>query len=171
MVIGFAGVSFVAIFFGLASYTAAYWKLGLMFFGLGLFLGYIAAPATEAVMGALPKARAGIGSAVNTVARMVAGSIGVAALGSALSSVYTARFVREASGLPGLPEEIMGAAKESVGAGVILAGKLPQPLGDTVAHIAKESFMDGWHVMAYIAIALCLLGAFIMLSSMPDRRE
>ena len=30
---------------------------------------------------------------------------------------------------------------------------------------------DGWHVMAYIAIALCVLGALIIYSSMPDRRE
>src|SRR5207247_7057317 len=48
------------------------------FFGLTLVLGWAMAPATTAVIGAVPAAKSGIASATNTVARMVAGALGVA---------------------------------------------------------------------------------------------
>jgi hypothetical protein len=40
------------------------------------------APATEAVVGAVPAAKSGVASATNTVARMISGALGVAVIGS-----------------------------------------------------------------------------------------
>ena len=40
------------------------------------------APATESIMGALPLAKAGVGSAMNDTTRMVGGALGVAVLGT-----------------------------------------------------------------------------------------
>ena len=49
--------------------TSSYWiVVGQMFF-MGGGLGLVNAPATEAIMGALPPAKAGIGSAVNDTTR------------------------------------------------------------------------------------------------------
>ena len=53
---------------------------------LGLGMGFAMSPATEAIMGALPRAKAGIGSAMNDVVREVGGMLGIAVLGSILSS-------------------------------------------------------------------------------------
>jgi len=170
MAAGFVGVAAISLLIAFASFGILYWKLGLIFFGLGLFLGFIAAPATDAVMGALPRAKAGIGSAMNTVSRMVAGAVGVAALGSALSSVYTASFLRGVGVIEGLPAAAAEAAGESVGAGIIVSSRLPASVGEATATLARESFMEGWHVMAYIALGLCLLGAIVILRFMPGRR-
>ena len=52
---------------------------------LGLGIGLAMSPATEAIMGALPRAKAGIGSAMNDVVREVGGTLGIAVLGSVLS--------------------------------------------------------------------------------------
>ena len=41
-------------------------------------MGWVMAPATEAVVGAVPAAKSGVASATNTVARMVSGALGVA---------------------------------------------------------------------------------------------
>ena len=56
--------------------------LGLMGAGMGLAI----APATESIMGSLPREKAGIGSAMNDVVREVGGTLGIAVLGSALAA-------------------------------------------------------------------------------------
>ena len=48
------------------------------------------APATESVMGSLPREKAGVGSAVNDTTRQVGGALGVAIIGSVVASVYSA---------------------------------------------------------------------------------
>ena len=59
------------------------------FFGLALAMGWIMAPATDAVVGAVSAAKSGVASATNTVARMVAGALGVAVIGSLVNSLYS----------------------------------------------------------------------------------
>ena len=66
------------------SYSDLAWRMVIMAAGLGLVM----APATESVMGSLPLAKAGVGSAVNDTTRQVGGALGVAIVGSVVSSVY-----------------------------------------------------------------------------------
>jgi len=47
---------------------------------LGQGMGFAMSPATDAIMGALPRAKAGIGSAMNDVVREVGGTLGIAVL-------------------------------------------------------------------------------------------
>ena len=61
----------------------------LWFFALTLALGWVMAPATDAVIGSVPAAKSGVASATNTVARMVSGALGVAVIGSIVSSLYS----------------------------------------------------------------------------------
>ena len=171
IVTGFIGTAIIGALASFWRVDTAYWQLGSMFFGLGFFLGYIAAPATEAVMGALPEARAGIGSAMNTVSRLVAGSIGVAALGAALSTLYSSSFEKAAAAIDGLSPEIAEAASDSVGVAVTIAEKLPPGIGDALALAAKESFMDGWQVMAFVTCSISVIGAIFVLKFMPPRHE
>ncbi|MEO7371053.1 MAG: DHA2 family efflux MFS transporter permease subunit, partial [Ilumatobacteraceae bacterium] len=71
--------------------TSSYLSVvGQMFF-MGGGLGLVNAPATEAIMGALPPAKAGVGSAVNDTARELGGTLGVAIIGSLFASVYSTR--------------------------------------------------------------------------------
>jgi len=171
IVIGFIGTAIIGALASFWQVDTAYWQLGSMFFGLGFFLGHIAAPATEAVMGALPEARAGIGSAMNTVSRLVAGSIGVAALGSALSTIYSSSFKKAISAISDLPAEIAAAASDSVGAAVTIAEELPPGMGNALVLAARESFMDGWQVMAFVTCGMSIIGALLVLKFMPPRHE
>lgn len=171
MVLGF----FInAILLVLASYwqaDTAYWQLGLIFFGIGFALGYVAAPATDAVMGALPEARAGVGSAMNTVGRLAAGAIGVAVIGSILGTIYTSSFEKAVSAVAGLPARVIEMASDSVGAAVIIAQQLPGGAGEALAQIARASFMDGWQVMAFISCGINVIGALLVLKFMPAHHE
>jgi hypothetical protein len=87
--------------------------LAAWFFGMTVAMGWVMAPATEAVVSAVPAAKTGVASATNTVARMISGALGVAVIGSLLSSLYA----REIDGsLSALPPEAQARAEESVGA-------------------------------------------------------
>jgi DHA2 family integral membrane protein (MFS transporter) len=85
------GMTLVAL--GLASYgfvtqhTSVLWlEVRLVAFGFGM--GLTMSPATNAIMSAVPREKAGAGSAVNNTVRQVAGALGVAILGSVLVVVF-----------------------------------------------------------------------------------
>ena len=88
-------------------------QIALALGALGLGMGFAMSPATEAIMGALPRAKAGIGSAMNDVVREVGGMLGIAVLGSILSSGYGSGMDDATAGLPHAATE---AASDSVGA-------------------------------------------------------
>jgi class 3 adenylate cyclase len=76
-----------------SSYLRVILNMCLMSVGMGLTM----APATESVMGSLPREKAGVGSAVNDTTRQVGGALGVAAIGSIVASVYAASVDKAAS--------------------------------------------------------------------------
>ena len=55
---------------------------------LAIGMGLVMAPATESIMGSLPRAKAGVGSAMNDTTRQVGGALGVAVVGSVMLSTY-----------------------------------------------------------------------------------
>ena len=71
------------------------------------------APATESVMGSLPREKAGVGSAVNDTTRQMGGALGVAIIGSVVSSVYAADVadVAGSSASPARPRTGPGVAR------------------------------------------------------------
>ena len=120
-----AGLTGLAIALALTMFwqpsTSAY-LLAAWFFGLTLAMGWVMAPATEAVVGAVPAAKSGVASATNTVARMISGALGVAVIGSLTSSLYS----NEVQGsLGALPPEAQAQVEDSVGAASAIAGQLP----------------------------------------------
>ncbi len=171
MGLGFAGLIAVVTLTSFWEVDTAFWQIGALFFGFGFFLGYIVAPATDAVMGALPEAKAGVGSAMNAVSRMVAGSIGIAFLVAVLNGIYSSSFKDAASAIAGLPAEVVEAASDSVGAALVVAQQLPPETGAAVAQAARESFMDGWQTMAYAIIGISVLGALVVMKYMPQKHE
>src|SRR3989442_9269675 len=64
--------------------------VGQMLLG-GSGVGLVSAPATEAIMGVVPKAKAGVGSAVNDATRLLRSTLRVAVIGSVFASLYNSR--------------------------------------------------------------------------------
>ncbi len=88
-------------------------------------MGLTSAPATEAIMGVVPKAKAGVGSAINDATRLLGGTLGVAVIGSVYASLYASRLT---TALPArLPAAAGRTAHASVGAALTLAGKVARP--------------------------------------------
>src|ERR687891_2391945 len=81
--------------------TSGYGLVATTLVLLGLGMGTTMAPATDSIMGSLPLAKAGVGSAVNDTTRMVGGALGVAMIGSLMSSAYGSAMEGISSALPG----------------------------------------------------------------------
>jgi DHA2 family integral membrane protein (MFS transporter) len=64
----------------------------MLMFGMGLGMGLTMSPATNAIMNAVPREKAGAGSAVNNTVRQVAGALGVAVLGSLVAVSFRGQF-------------------------------------------------------------------------------
>jgi EmrB/QacA subfamily drug resistance transporter len=127
----------------------------------------VMAPATESIMGSLPRAKAGVGSAVNDTTRQVGGAIGVALLGSLLSSVYRSD-VREGLAGTALPPELLDAASSSVQAAV----RIGEPAGAAGEHIvttAHAAFLSGYHLAVLVAAGFTLIGAAAVFLWLPAR--
>ena len=56
-------------------------------------MGLLIAPATASIMGSVPAARAGVGSAINDTTRQVGGALGVAVMGSVAAAGYRSDLV------------------------------------------------------------------------------
>jgi hypothetical protein len=148
---------------------SAYWgriivAMVLMAAGLALTTG----PATEAIMGALPRGKAGAGSAVNDTTREIGGTLGVAIVGSVLSSVYGSH-VAHALARIGTPAALTETARQSVVAGLGVAGHLPPALRDAAAAATRQAFMDGLHGGSLVAAGATLVAALATLAFLPAR--
>lgn len=129
-------------------------------------MGLTMAPATESIMGSLPPAQAGVGSAVNDTTREIGGALGVAVLGSVLSSVFASRMVDVLSGGQ-LPAPARHIAGESVTGAVAVAEQIGGPQGRALAGAAKSAFVDGLHTTSIVATGFAALGALIALVFLP----
>jgi EmrB/QacA subfamily drug resistance transporter len=136
------------------------------FFLLALSMGWVMAPATEAVVGAVPAARSGVASAMNTVARMVSGALGVAVIGSLVNSLYERDLEPHLSGLPAPARE---AAGESVGAAGAVAAQLPGDAGPSLLAAAADAFTGAMGVGMVVAGAASIAAAVLVARVLPGK--
>ena len=130
---------------------------------MGTGMGLAGAPATESIMGSLPPARANIGSAVNDTTRELGGALGVAIVGSIMSSLYSAQL---GDALPeDVPAPVAEAARESLGAAVEVSGEL----GAGVALAAQEAFVDAMSIGSIVVAVAAALGALVAWRFLPAR--
>lgn len=135
-------------------YTTVGWALATM----GVGMGFTMAPATESIMGSLPVAKAGVGSAMNDTTRQVGGALGVAVIGSIMSSAYSTAIEPV---LGRLPAQAAAAAGDSVGAALQIAQNAG-PQGELLAQAAREAFVSGLGGAMWVAVGVALVGQSII---------
>jgi MFS transporter, DHA2 family, multidrug resistance protein len=141
-----------------------YGHLAIVLMLLGAGMGMTMAPATHAVMSSLPTANAGVGSAVNDSVRQIGGALGVAVLGSILSSSYTRHLPDSAAGIP-----IPAGADQGLGASLAIAAHLPAPAGQAFVTAAREGYIQAMDTTVLVAAAVAFAGALVALRWMPHR--
>jgi predicted MFS family arabinose efflux permease len=130
---------------------------------------------TAGIITSVPMHKAGVGSAVNDTTREVGGAVGIAVIGSAVTSVYRSHLaptlrLMESFG----PAAKIGAeqAHKSVGRTPFVAKMIAQgPGGDTAAQkflvAVHQAFVDGLHVGMRISAAIVLVSALLLLWKYP----
>src|SRR6266568_811739 len=111
----------------------------------GLGLGLTSAPATESIMGAISRAKAGVGSAINDSTRLVGGTLGVAVIGSVYASVYASR--------------LTGTMPAAVPAPIAALGH--PALALALHHASTNAFLRGLTIGALVAGSVAALGGVL----------
>ncbi|MEU4573942.1 MFS transporter [Nonomuraea sp. ATR24] len=165
-----ATVSLTVVTLALASYAffdqnTPIVLIEAVFFVQGAAMANVMPPATTAIMESLPREKAGVGSAMSNTVRQVAGALGVAVLGSVLSSSYRGEI---APALAGLPADVQHAGGESVMATVEVARSLGER-GQALLQPAFDAFVHGMHTTAWVSAAIGLVGIAVVARWMPGK--
>nr|WP_247746454.1 MFS transporter [Streptomyces oryzae] len=148
--------------------TTPLWRLEVIYFLMGGAMAFIMPPATVSIMQSMPTEKAGSGSAVNNTFRQVGGALGVAVLGSLLSTRYRDGVDGALSAVPRLPGEARHEAGESIEATLALADRLG-PAGQALVHPAKAAFVDAMHTTVLASGSVALLGALVVAVWLPGK--
>jgi EmrB/QacA subfamily drug resistance transporter len=154
--------------------TSPYVVLVAAMLGMGGGLGLVTAPATDSIMGSLPREHAGVGSAVNDTTRELGGTLGVAVVGSVFASLYSSQLGDKLTALP-IPSFALDRAKESIGAALVVAQQAPTPAGTAaIVDASRDAFMSGFHagsVAAGAVAAVAAIGAWFLLPARATDEE
>ena len=123
-------------------------------------------PMTGSIMSAVPTRRAGAGSAMNDATRELGAALGVAVLGSLLSSRYTHRLHHLISQLPAADRP---GATASLGGALQAASRLPATAASTFSLGARGAFVDGLRSAVTLGAILALVAAVLVYRYLPHR--
>jgi DHA2 family multidrug resistance protein-like MFS transporter len=164
---GLGVVALTLLGLGFVDAGTSLWPIGVLFFLQGAGMANVMPPVTTAIMGTVPREKAGIGSAVNNTMRQVGGALGVAVLGAVLAAQYRDGVAPALSVLPAGARE---AAGESLGSTLAVAGQAgPEVLAD-VRDVAFSAFVDGMHLAAFLAAAVAAISTLVVVRYLPGRQ-
>ncbi len=144
--------------------TTDYWSIGLGLALMGFGVAFTTAPATNAIVSSVPLAKSGVGSAVNDTTREVGGALGIAVLGSMVTSLYQTTMHDKLAGFPAA-----AAAQIRIGVGNALgvAKSVPGPAGHHLAATASRAYTDAMGAALVVAAVVALLAAGMVLAFFP----
>ncbi|MEV6761260.1 MFS transporter [Streptomyces sp. NPDC051105] len=141
------------------------WLLEVVFFLMGTGMAHIMTPTSVVIMQALPREKAGSASALSNTFRQVGGALGIAVLGSVLSTSYR-------NGIEGklgtLPPGLRETAGESIEATLGVAQKLGAQ-GKALVTPANDAFLHAMHMTALCGVGVALLGAVVTALFLPGK--
>lgn len=135
---------------------------GLAFFSLGM--GLAGTPATTAITSSLPDNKQGVASAVNDVSREFGSALGIAVLGSVLTSTYRDA-VAPASAK--LPEQMRAGLDASIAFVHSDAIANVGPAAEPIVAAAKQAFVDGTSASLLAGSAVVFTGAVLVFFRSP----
>lgn len=137
-----------------AGTTSPYWLLLAGLVPLGIGMGAAMTPATAAITEALPAAQQGVGSALNDLSREVGGALGIAVIGTIVTTTY-----RASLHLTGVPAPLASRARGSFALAIHAGG--------AIRTSASSAFTDGIHTGLLCAAAAALLAAIALAVMLP----
>ncbi|MEU4204226.1 MFS transporter [Streptomyces sp. NPDC045470] len=138
---------------GLGQDTSTF-TLGAILFAVGVGAGFAFTVTADVILSSVPKEQAGAASAVSETAYELGAALGIALLGSIVTSIY-----RDFATPHGVPEATANAARESLGGAVEASGTLPADAGAGLLKAAQHAFVDGLDTAAGVGAAVLIAAA------------
>jgi fucose permease len=164
----FTGLVLIAVAFFLlggidanSTYLDQLWRWLVLSIGIGL----LTAPATSAIMTAVPDNKQGVASAVNDAAREIGAALGIAVAGSILAARYTDRLRPE---LAAFPEPVRGPASDSLAQALKLSDTLG-PQGDRLAALSVTAFLHAMQTSVVVIAVIVSVTAVLIGLWAPGR--
>jgi EmrB/QacA subfamily drug resistance transporter len=166
-----AGLLMIAAGFWQISQASVTWAYtnslpGMIMIGIGAAL--VIPSATASVMGSLPRGDTGVGSATNGVSIQVGGALGVAVIGSLLSTRYQDRMT-SALAPHHLPHAIENVILGSIGGAQSVAARVGGVTGDLLSHLARSAFISGMDLGLITGAAVAATAGLLALAALPSR--
>jgi len=144
------GLGLVAL--GLTAFSqvqtdSSIWAVYLGIIPLAAGMATTMTPLTTLIMSSVPLGKAGVGSAMNDTTRELGGALGVAVLGSVVTSRFTARLGPQISQLP---EQARAVADSGLTGALAVARQIGGAPGDALAQAARSAFVDGLSTAAIV---------------------
>ncbi|MFI1827773.1 MFS transporter [Streptomyces sp. NPDC020412] len=142
-----------------AGTSAAALGVGLLLGGLGAGLAFTVT--ADVILSSVPKEQAGAASAVSETAYELGAALGIAVLGSVVTSAY-----RDFTAPAGVPSDAVEAARDSLGGAAEASAALPQEQAAALLEAARGAFTDGFHIAgavgAVVLIATAVTAWFLL---------
>jgi EmrB/QacA subfamily drug resistance transporter len=156
-----AGLLLLAAGFGLLASIApgdGYPRLVLALVVTGAGSGIASPAAYGTMLAALPKDRAGVGSAVNDTVQQTGQALSVAVLGSVLTAAFASA----------MPDDVTGVARHSIGDAL----KVAAATGDAgLAHLAQDAFVKAMSTTSLVGVLGAIAAAGVAFATLrPSQR-
>ncbi|MCD5309979.1 MFS transporter [Kineosporia babensis] len=158
------GLGVAGIGFGTLAFTRdieGYLPIAVSLVVLGLGLGIAQTLATDAVMTAAPKERAGAAASISETAYELGGALGIAILGTLTTLIYRTQLQIPTE----TPSDAADAAQESI------AGAVANSDNTALLDAGRDAFLNAVQATSYIAGALMLVAAVIAWRLIPKQRN
>ena len=144
----------------------AIFVIGTVMFSLGL--APVFTLTNDLIIGSVAPERAGAAAGLSETSAELGGALGIAFFGSIGVAIYRGAI---ADGiLATVPAEASEAARDTLGGAVEVAGDLPAQVGVPLLDAARDAFVQGVHVSAWIAAIGAIALAFVTLRTLRDVR-
>jgi len=149
-----------------------YWYIVVSLVTMASGVGMAIPSLSSGIVQSVPQHKAGVGSAVNDTTREVGGAIGIAVVGSVITSIYRSHV---APALESLPPELAQVARGSVAKAMAVAdsagGAMSPEAATEFSRAVRQSFVDGAHVGLRISAALVAVAALVVTMRLRGRDQ
>jgi len=135
---------------------------------LGVGAGLVIPSGTASVMGSLPREHTGVGSATNGAVLQIGGALGVAVIGSLLSTRYQDNVTAVLAPYH-IPPTVLSTILGSIGGALAVAAHVSPVLGAALVHLARSAFVSGMDLGLTVGAAVALGGCLLALVALPSR--
>ncbi|AOO66098.1 MFS transporter [Sulfurospirillum halorespirans] len=143
------------------------WAILVGFLIQGFGMGISMPPSTDSIMGSIPKAKAGVGSALNDTTIQLSAAMSIAILGSYVNRIYLLH-VKEIEADPTL----LKALQTSIQTAHQAIASLPNvSLHENFLNLVDRAFIDGMYHTMILGCVLSVLSGILPYGSYPKTRK